>query len=852
MAKLTKSHPAAGAARSDKQQPPLLSRYVIFSITLFLIILAVASAAFLFSMQQIIRTNKGRELVKLLELERIKLEMSVDREIAIVLKMATAPAIRRYFQNPHDSYMERLAQEDINAYRRSLAGSVFWVSDTDRMFHFDDEPPFPLNINAPENYWYTMTTHNTDEYNFNINYNPDLHVTNLWINAPVRCDSAGAAVGILGTGIDLSAFVSDVYKGYDGRASFYFFNTAGEITGAEDIDLVATKQNIGARLGDIGAETIERALALAPGAVETFSASIGQVAIISIPKLEWFAVAVLPDTLSDFNTALTVFFFLGILVVALILVLSNIFIAGLLTPLRETMASLEAASKAKSDFLARMSHEIRTPLNAIIGIVQIQLQKGKLAEDIEAAFERIYNSGSLLLGIINDILDMSKIETGKLRLVEGEYDVPSLINDAVQFNIVRIESRPIEFKLFVDEKLPARLVGDELRLKQVLNNMLSNAFKYTDKGGVTLTVNHLETGGDAELVIKITDTGQGIKAEDLKELFREYQRFNVNRHTEGTGLGLSITQRLVTMMGGYIDVESVYGEGSTFTVHVRQKMVAGSDVIGAALSEKLRNFTFTGLKHSAAALQIKHERMAYGSVLVVDDVETNLLVAEGFLSFYGLKIETAGSGQAAIEKVKSGKVYDVIFMDHMMPGMDGVETTWVLRKKLNYKGVIVALTANAIVGTEEMFAQNGFDGFISKPIDMRRLDAVLNRFVKDRHRDAAAKAAKNDGPAQKNETPIAPRKVKPVVMNERFLNALRRDVERSIVTLKETIVSGDIKTITTTVHGLKSAFAAVGEEEKSAQALALEMAGRKEDMGFINDNLGDFIAMLEELIKNEH
>jgi len=821
-----------------EKHPPLLSRYVIFSLTLFAVILIAGSAAYLFSMRQIIRDNKGRELTQLLELERLKLERSVDREIAIVLKMATSPMIRRHFERPDDPELAKNAREDIREYRRAISGSVFWISDTDKMFCYDDITPYPLDVAAPENYWYNMTLKETASYNFNINYNPDLKVMNLWINAPVFDDSY-RPVGMLGAGVDLSAFVSAVYTNYHGKARFYFFNGSGEITGAEDVALAIAKKHINDELD--GADVMAKAAALDSGAALTFSVPSGQMAVISIPTLGWFAVAALPDSIDDFKKPITVFFFLGILVIALILILSNIFIAGLLTPLRETMLSLEAASKAKSDFLARMSHEIRTPMNAILGIVQIQMQKGDMPEDMENALDKIYNSGNLLLGIINDILDMSKIETGKLKLNPVEYDVPSLINDSVQFNIVRVGSKPIDFKLFVDENLPSKLVGDELRLKQILNNMLSNAIKYTDRGRVSLYVKHTAEGDDVTLVMKVEDTGQGIKEDDLKVLFSEYQRFNAgaNRNTEGTGLGLNITRRLVTMMDGWIDVESTYGQGSTFTVTVKQKAVPSAGVIGAELSRKLRNFTFTSVKHSASQ-KIVREPMPYGSALVVDDVEINLIVASGLLAPYRMKVDTAGSGFDAIEKVRAGEVYDVIFMDHMMPNMDGMEATRALRT-LGYTGVIIALTANAILGNEELFTQNGFDGFISKPIDLRKLDAVLNKFVRDRHPEEVAKL----------KTEAMAGKVKTVTLNARVLEALKRDVAKAASALRSAIESGDNKLLSTTAHGMKSAFAVIGENEISQRALALELAGRNGDAAFISANAENFIKSLEEFTENK-
>ena len=413
-----------------------------------------------------------------------------------------------------------------------------------------------------------------------------------------------------------------------------------------------------------------------------------------------------------------------------------------ITSLVESRQAAEAATRSKSEFLAAMSHEIRTPLNAIIGIAQIQLQKKNLPEEYVTALEKINASGDSLLGIINDILDLSKIEIGKMELHPGEYSVPHLINDAVQLNIIRIGSKPIDFTLDIDESLPSKMYGDELRLKQILNNLLSNAIKYTKKGQVKLSVSHVAVGDDVILRFVIRDTGQGMRREDKERLFSQYRRFNAdaNRATEGTGLGLNITKKLIEMMDGTIGVESEYEKGSMFFVTARQGAVECAP-IGSEVAKKLRNFTFTSGRQ-AVALEIDNEPMPYGSVLVVDDVETNLYVAKGLLAPYGLNIETAESGFEAIEKtataMANGNTYDIIFMDHMMPKMDGIEAAQKLRER-GYHGPIVALTANALVGNDEMFARHGFDGFISKPIDTLRLNEVLNQFIRGKHGEGAKK-----------------------------------------------------------------------------------------------------------------
>jgi CheY-like chemotaxis protein len=417
---------------------------------------------------------------------------------------------------------------------------------------------------------------------------------------------------------------------------------------------------------------------------------------------------------------------------------------------RNLIAAREEAlssTRAKSAFLATMSHEIRTPLNAIIGLTEIQLQNS-LPQATSDDLGKIHNSGATLLAIINDMLDISKIESGSFELIPVDYDLPSLINDTAQLNVVRIGSKPITFKLHVDETLPNRLFGDELRVKQVLNNILSNAFKYTRQGTVTFSVSWEEHDGtlsaeglrQIKLVAAVTDSGIGIKEEDLGRLFSEYSQLDTkaNRKIEGTGLGLSITKKLVEMMGGTITVESVYGSGSTFTLRVVQG-IKDDRSIGKKTATNLESFNFLTAIRSRTKNFIR-ANMSYARILVVDDVQTNLDVAKGLMLPYGLTIDCVLSGKEAIEAIRNAAVkYDALFMDHMMPEMDGIEATQIIRTQIpgDYAKTlpIIALTANAISGNEEMFLQSGFNSYISKPIDIMRLDTVLNQFVRDRTRE---------------------------------------------------------------------------------------------------------------------
>jgi signal transduction histidine kinase/DNA-binding response OmpR family regulator len=515
----------------------------------------------------------------------------------------------------------------------------------------------------------------------------------------------------------------------------------------------------------------------------------------------------------------------------------------------------DTESRQKSNFLATMSHEIRTPMNAILGITEIQMQNKTLPREAGEALSKIYHSGYSLLGIINDILDLSKIEAGKLELLPIKYDVASLIFDTTQLNIMRIGSKPIKFDLYVDPFTPSELLGDELRIKQILNNLLSNAFKYTESGEVMLAISaEYEDKAKAphvSLTFYVRDTGQGMTKEQINSLFDEYSRFNpeVNRMTEGTGLGMSITQQLVTMMNGSISVQSEPGRGTTFIVHLPQGNV-GSSPLGKEVTENLRQFKFNSVAQmkTAQTVQIVREPMPYGKVLIVDDVETNLYVAKGLMSPYNLSIDTAESGYETIGKIKAGNVYDIIFMDHMMPHMDGIETTKAIRA-MGYEHPIIALTANAVTGQAEMFLSNGFDDFISKPIDIRQLNMVLNKLIRDKQLPEVIESARMMAHNKAAEDVSGP------VIDTELARIFIRDAEKAIKVL-ETVCSkhnalgdDDLQLYVINIHAMKSALANIGEENLSLLAKRLEAAGRDQNIDVIVNETNDFLNDLKLLVE---
>jgi len=323
-------------------------------------------------------------------------------------------------------------------------------------------------------------------------------------------------------------------------------------------------------------------------------------------------------------------------------------------------------------------------------------------------------------------------------LVPLKYETSSLINDTAQMNTTRFQHKPIKFILLADENIPLELIGDELRIKQILNNLLSNAFKYTDTGKVTLSfavekpVDETIADRTTDLVISVSDTGQGMTAEQVKLLFDEYTRFNSgnNRKISGTGLGMAITRNLVSLMNGNLTVDSSPGWGTVITVRIPQGLT-GSRTLGRETAENLKTFNFTATSQQKNK-KITREPMPYGKVLVVDDMKSNLDVAVLLLTPYQLQIDIAESGAEAVALIKHGKEYDIIFMDHMMPDMDGIETTRKIRA-LGYKQPIFALTANALAWQQDSFLENGFDGYIFKPIDIRQLNDSLNKYVRDKY-----------------------------------------------------------------------------------------------------------------------
>jgi signal transduction histidine kinase len=404
--------------------------------------------------------------------------------------------------------------------------------------------------------------------------------------------------------------------------------------------------------------------------------------------------------------------------------------------LRELGDALQAAQVAKTNFLANMSYDMRTPLNAVIGLSELSLTKKNVPPDVRNNLDRIYGSGMTLMEVISDLLDVSNMESGKFGIIPAEYDLMEFIGETATVNADHIGSKPIGFKIIADEKLPAKMIGDSLRLKQVFNNILSNAIRYTSVGYIEWKISAERDGDSVWLVSSITDTGVGIKPENVDKLFMDYNnRLDDNRvrNLEGaSGLGLSLVKKIIDLMDGTINVQSILGKGSCFTVRIKQKF-AGNEVIGAKNTETLKDFKYTEQKHADPA-SMQRVQLPGVRVLVVDDIEINLEIAQGMIEPYGITVDCLTNAQEAVEIIGLGEPrYSAIFMSRWMSEMDGKEAVRKIRNEIGNdyaKNVpIIALTASTLIGNKDVFISWGFQDVLSKPLNIRQLDGVINTWV---------------------------------------------------------------------------------------------------------------------------
>ncbi len=374
----------------------------------------------------------------------------------------------------------------------------------------------------------------------------------------------------------------------------------------------------------------------------------------------------------------------------------------------------EKANAAKTDFLSNMSHEIRTPLNAIVGFSNLLLDDESVPEKAKDEVRDIVMASDNLLEIVNGILDISKIEAGKLEIIDTEYSIKKVIDELVALSKGRLGDKPIEFKTNIDQSIPPVLYGDAGRIKQICVNILTNAIKYTKEGWIEFKVSSVVKDNICRLIISVEDTGIGIKEKNIDKLFNKFERLDLedNVTIEGTGLGLAITKKLVDLMHGKIVVQSVFGKGSKFTVSIDQRIVENPTIKVDA--EKITN---------------KEIIVNNKKVLLVDDNKINLKVAERLLESYGIKTESVESGFACLDKIKAGEKYDLIMLDDMMPKMSGVETLKKLKEIKGFDTKVIALTANALTGMREKYLNDGFNDYLAKPINKEELNKIINKYL---------------------------------------------------------------------------------------------------------------------------
>lgn len=395
--------------------------------------------------------------------------------------------------------------------------------------------------------------------------------------------------------------------------------------------------------------------------------------------------------------------------------------------LEEAILAAKKADSARDIFLANMSHELRTPINTILGLNELIIRESQDEAVKEYALD-IRQAGNILLTLVSDILDFTTLEAGRMELMEGIYDISSLLNDLINGISLQVRKKKLELKLDIAKDIPHKLLGDEIHLRQIISNLLSNAVKYTEKGRITLHVSWRKLSRDkVELFIIVKDTGVGIKEKDIPKLFGVFQRMNttVRSKNDRTGLGLAITNRLVKMMGGKLEVQSVYGKGSAFSFKVVQT-VADKAPLGDF--EKQYN-------ESLRSTENYHQKFIapMGRILVVDDNAMNLAVAQGLLKQTRLQVDVASSGEECLELMKR-KTYHLICMDHMMPVMDGVETLHKIRELESNPSAdvpVIALTANAVPGAKEFYLNEGFQDYLTKPIDADKFENMLIEYLPD-------------------------------------------------------------------------------------------------------------------------
>lgn len=510
--------------------------------------------------------------------------------------------------------------------------------------------------------------------------------------------------------------------------------------------------------------------------------------------------------------------------------------ATLIQKLNEARKKAEEANNAKTEFLSSMSHEIRTPLNAIVGFGQA-LAKENISGKAKEEIQDILMASDTLLEIVNSILDISKIEANKIEIIESEYSTKKLINEIKSIIKARIGSKPVDLKVITDENLPAVLYGDSIRLKQVIINLLTNSVKYTEKGRILFQIkaeNDLKSD-ISRLTISVQDTGIGMTEEDLQQLFNKFQRFDKtkNINIEGSGLGMTITKVLVDLMDGEINVKSKYGRGTTITINLNQKIIHKD--LEIALQHQIKPFNASGSK-----------------ILIVDDNKINLKVAERLLKDYNVVVETVNTGDASIDRILDGEIYDLIFMDIRMPRRNGIETLEALKNIVGFNIPVVALTADVISGKEKKYRELGFDDCLAKPIVEEKLYYLLRKYLKESP-EKTNKVILEDIDSnrihsleflEQNRINVKAglELLKDIKMYEITLVEFYNELQNKINNLRTYAAENNVEDYVILAHALKTEARYIGCNELGDLAYELELAGKENNYELIRQKNKELIT----------